>query len=50
VTPESQLAIVAMYARGIEDGCIIIVPRDTEVFGTEIAIYLERNDLERFVA
>jgi len=49
VTPESKLAKVAAYARDMGDGCIITVPVDTELFGTDITIYLKRNDLERFI-
>ena len=49
MTLESRLEVVATYARGIEYGYIIIVLVDTEVFGTKPTIYLECNDLERFV-
>ena len=45
VTPESKLAAMATYARGMKDGCIITVPMDTKVFGTDVTIYIERNDL-----
>ena len=49
VTLGSKLAKVATYARGMGDGCIITVPVDTELFGTNIIIYVEHNDLERFI-
>jgi len=49
VTPESKLAKVITYARDMEDGYIITVPMDIELFGTDITICLEHNDLERFI-
>ena len=41
---------MAKFAGVKEAGCIIIVPVSTYAFGTEFeAIYLERNNLERFI-
>ena len=47
--PDSKLVKVAAYARGMGEGSIVTVPVDIELFSTEMAIYLERNDLERFI-
>jgi len=46
---DSKLAKVAAYARDMGEGSIITVPVDIELFSTEMVIYLEHNDLERFI-
>jgi len=47
--PDSKMAKVVAYAWGMGEGSIITVPVDIELFSTEMAIYLERNDLQRFI-
>jgi len=48
---ENRSATVATFAGAMEAGCIIMVPLSTDVFRTELEdIYLEHNDLERFLA
>ena len=46
---DSKLVKAAAYARGMREGSIITLPVDTKLFSTEMAIYLECNDLERFI-
>ena len=48
--PNSKMGKVVAYVWGIGEGSIITLPVDIELFSTEIAIYLERNDLERFIS
>ena len=43
------MAKMAAYAWGMGEGFIITAAVDIGLFSTEMAIYLERNDLERFI-
>jgi len=47
--PDSKMEKVAAYARAMGEESIITVPVDIELFSIEMAIYLERNSLERFI-
>jgi len=49
-TPNRKMTKVAACARSMGEGFIITVPVDIELFSTEMAIYFERNDLERFIS
>jgi len=46
---DSKMKKVVAYARGMGEESIITVPIDIELFSTKMAIYLECNDLERFI-
>ena len=47
--PDRKMAKVTAYARSMGERSIITVPMDIELFSTEMAIYLEHNDFERFI-